>query len=163
MPPHKLKLKIGAIVMLLRNLDVHQGLCNGIRLIVRRLLNHTIACEVATGSNKGSRVLIPRITLTPADPFLPFKLRRHQFPIRLSFVMTINKSQGHTFDLLGLLLPQPVFSHGQLYVAFSRVLSLTSIEVRVVKEEKHCFQINFANFLFQNKMKTRQINSFDRM
>ncbi|CAF4318703.1 unnamed protein product [Rotaria sp. Silwood2] len=74
MPPHKLKLNIGAIVMLLRNLDVHQGLCNGIWLIVRRLLNHTIDCEIATGSIKASRVLIPRITLTPSDPFLPFKL-----------------------------------------------------------------------------------------
>jgi hypothetical protein len=137
MPPHKLKLKIGAIVMLLRNLDVHQGLCNGVRLIVRRLLNHTIDCEVATGSNKGSRVLIPRITLTPSDPFLPFQLRRHQFPIRLSFAMTINKSQGQTFDRLGLLLPQPVFSHGQLYVAFSRVRSLTSIKVQIIKEEKN--------------------------
>ncbi|CAF0750048.1 unnamed protein product [Didymodactylos carnosus] len=80
MSPHKLKLKIGVIVMLLRNLYVHQGLRNGIRLIVRRLLNHTIDCEVATGSNKENRVLIPRITLTPSDPFLPFKLSRHQFP-----------------------------------------------------------------------------------
>jgi ATP-dependent DNA helicase PIF1 len=103
MPRHKLKLKIGAIVMLLRNLDVHQGLCNGIRLIVRRLLNHTIDCEVAIGSNKESRFLIPRITLTPSDPFLPFKLRRHQFPIRLSFAMAINKSQGQTFDRLNPL------------------------------------------------------------
>ncbi|CAF4027806.1 unnamed protein product [Rotaria sp. Silwood1] len=100
--------------MLLRNLDVNQGLCNGIRLIVRSLQNHTIDCEVVTESNKGNRVLIPRITLTPSDPFLPVKLRRHQFPIRLSFAMTINKSQGQTFDRLGLLLPQPVFSRGQL-------------------------------------------------
>ena len=160
MPPHKLKLKIGAIVMLLRNLDVHQGLCNGIRLIVRRLLNHTIDCEVATGSNKGSRVLIPRITLTPFDPFLPFQLRRHQFPIRLSFAMTINKSQGQTFDRLGLLLPQPVFSHGQLYVAFSRVRSLTSIKVQIINEENNerhktkniVFKEIFINLFFLNKL-----------
>ncbi|CAF4880395.1 unnamed protein product [Rotaria sp. Silwood1] len=110
MPPHKLKLKISAIVMLLRNLDVKQGLCNEIRLIVRRLQNHTIDCEIATGSNKGSRIIIPRITMTPSDTFLPFKLRRHQFPIRLSFVMTINKSQGQTFERLGLLLPQPTLN-----------------------------------------------------
>jgi hypothetical protein len=136
MPPHKLNVKIGAIVMLLRNLDVNQGLCNGTRLIIRRLQNHTIDCEVATGSNKGKRVLIPRITLVPSDGFLPFKLRRRQFPVRLSFAMTINKSQGQTFDRLGLLLSQPVFSHGQLYVAFSRVRSLTSIKVQVIKENQ---------------------------
>jgi ATP-dependent DNA helicase PIF1 len=105
MPPHKLSLKIDAVVMLLRNLDVHQGLCNGTRLIVRQLHNHTIDCEVPTGSNKGNRTLIPRITLTPSDIFLPFKLRRQQFPVRLSFAMTINKSQGQTFNRLGLLLP----------------------------------------------------------
>ncbi len=111
-PPRKLKLKIGAIIMLLRNLDVNHGLCNGIQLIVRHLKNHTIDCKVATESNKGNQVLIARITLTSSDPCLPFKLRRHQFPIRLSFAMTIHKSQGQTYDRLGLLVPQPVFSHG---------------------------------------------------
>ncbi|CAF2984367.1 unnamed protein product [Rotaria socialis] len=110
MPPHKLNLKAGAIVMLLRNLDVNRGLCNGTRLIVRRLHNHTVDCEVATGSNKGNRTLIPRTSLIPSDTFLPFKLHRRQFPIRLSFGMTINKSQGQTFNRLELLLPQPVFT-----------------------------------------------------
>ena len=136
MPPHKLKLKIGAIVMLLRNLGVNRGLCNGTRLIVRCLHNHTIDCEVATGSNKECRTFIPRISLTSSDTFLSFKLRRRQFPIRLSFAMTINKSQGQTFNRLGLLLPQPVFSHGQLYVAFSRVRSLASIRLQVVQEKR---------------------------
>ena len=67
--------------------------------------------------------------------------------------MTINKSQGQTFDRLGLLLPQPVFSHGQLYVAFSRVRSLTSIKVQIIREDKNgrhrtkniVFKRNFVN------------------
>ncbi|CAF3745378.1 unnamed protein product [Rotaria magnacalcarata] len=93
MPPHKLNLKTDAIVMLLRNLDVNRGLYNGIRLIVKRLHNYTVDCEVTTGSNKGSRTLIARISLLPSDTFLPFKVRRRQFPIRLSFAMPINKLQ----------------------------------------------------------------------
>jgi len=69
MPPHKLSLKIAAVVMLLRNLDVHQGLCNSTQLIVRQIHNYTIDCGVATESNKGNRTFIPRISLTPSDPF----------------------------------------------------------------------------------------------
>jgi hypothetical protein len=149
MPPHHLNLKIGAIVMLLRNLDIHQGLCNGTRLTVRRLQNHTIDCEVISGSTKGHRVLIPRITLTPSDVMSPFKLRRRQFPVRLSFAMTINKAQGQTFDRLGLFLPQPVFSHGQLYVAFSRVRSLASIKVRIIETRDDTKTDRTKNIVFK--------------
>src|SRR4051812_1544514 len=51
---------------------------------------------------------------------LPFTLRRMQFPVRLAFGMTINKSQGQSLNHVGLYLANPVFTHGQLYVGLSR-------------------------------------------
>lgn len=131
MPPHKLTLKPGCIIMLLRNLDLKRGLCNGTRLIVRRLHQHVLDAAILTGSNKGARVLIPRIRLAPSDTNLPFKLQRTQFPVRIAYCMTINKSQGQTFDKVGLYLQKPVFSHGQLYVAFSRARSFADIHVKI--------------------------------
>jgi hypothetical protein len=131
MPPHCLLLKSGAIIMLLRNLDISRGLCNGTRLIVHRLHQHVLDAEILTGAHHGSRVLIPRIKLAPSDVNLPFILHRTQFPVRLSYAMTINKSQGQTFNRLGIYLPEPVFSHGQLYVGFPRATSFKNVYVQL--------------------------------
>ena len=131
MPPHSLCLKTGAIVMLLRNLDIRKGLCNGTRLVIRNLHERVIDAKILTGANKGDLVLIPRLKLAPSDVNLPFTLERTQFPLRLSYCMTINKSQGQTFSRLGIFLPSPVFAHGQLYVAFSRARKYQDICVKV--------------------------------
>ena len=66
-------------------------------------------------------MLIPRIQMVPSAGTLPFEFKRRQFPIRLAFATTINKSQGQTLRRVALLLEQPVFTHGQLYVGLSRV------------------------------------------
>ena len=51
MPPHKLLLKKGAIIMLLQNLDISKGLCNGTRVLVKHLHTCVLDAEVLTGSN----------------------------------------------------------------------------------------------------------------
>ncbi len=130
-PPHRLILKKGVPIILLWNLSPTEGLCNGTRLIVREFNKHVIDAEILTGSHLGKRVFIPRISITPSDTELPFKLIRHQFPIRLAFAMSINKAQGQTIPYMGLYLPNPVFTHGQLYVALSRVQSKDNILVLV--------------------------------
>lgn len=128
LPPYSLMLKPGAIVMLIRNLDPQRRLCNGTRLVVTELRQFNFRARLLSGN--GEEVIIPAIPLmTSEEDNLPMKMRRVQFPVRLSFAMTINKSQGQTFDRVGLLLSSPVFAHGQLYVAFSRVRNSASIRV----------------------------------
>ena len=75
MPAHKLKLKVGTIIMLLRNLNQCDGLCNGTRLIVVALLPHVIQAKALTVSVEGNIVFIPRIDLCLSDVKLPFRLR----------------------------------------------------------------------------------------
>ena len=74
------------------------------------------------------------MNLIPTDSTLPYRFCRRQFPVLPAFALNINKAHGQTYKRVGLFLPDPVFSHGQLNVAFSRVTS--TIGIKVLKANK---------------------------
>ena len=89
-PPHSLSLKPGMPLMLMRNLNPRQGLCNGTKLIYEGNLDgKLLRCKVS-GSDR--TVLIPRIIFVPKPGGIEWV--RRQFPVKPAFAMTINKSQG---------------------------------------------------------------------
>ncbi|CAH2098240.1 unnamed protein product [Euphydryas editha] len=117
LPAHKIVLKIGVPIILLSLCP--PKLCNGTRLKITNLQQNIIEAEILTGCGAGDIVFIPRIPLIP-DNF-PFSFKRVQFPVSLCYAMTINKAQGQTLSVAGVDLTTDCFSHGQLYVALSRV------------------------------------------
>jgi hypothetical protein len=130
MPPYRLHLKINGVYMLLRNMNVSDGLCNGNRFTLIDIDGHILTCRIIHDdkSKKDKTFLLSRITTKP-PPQYPFPFNRRQYPIHPCFGMTINKSQRCTLDMVGLDGTAPVFSHGQTNVALSSVGDFHKLKV----------------------------------
>ena len=121
-------------MVLLRNLSEKDGLVNGTRLCLLRIHPNILEVMITFGAHAKEIALIPRITLiTTNSKDSHYNLRRRQFPVWLSFAMTINKSQGQTIGRDSLVLLTPVFTHGQLYVAISRTRSHDDLKIFLSK------------------------------
>jgi hypothetical protein len=130
-PPHELSLKVGTVVMIMRNLDQESGLQNGTRIQVTTIKEFAIQGIIITeGPFFKKPCIIPRIKFVIDDPTLfGFTFTRIQFPINVAFAMTIHKSEGQTLLQVGLYLPDPVFTHGMLYTALSRCTTRKGVTV----------------------------------
>ncbi len=92
MPSHKLPFKIGALVILLCNLDPSAGLCNGTRLIIRCFMMRLVKAKIITSKGASNVAFILHIKFISDNNGLPFTFARKQFPLWLAYAMIINKS-----------------------------------------------------------------------
>ena len=122
---HTLQLRKHSITML----DPVKGYCNGTRYVIEHLHDHIIDATIACEPHAGKLIFIPRIAKIPSDNIFPFHMKRKQFSVRSAFAITSNKAQGQTLSHVGIYLKQGFFSHGQLYVAMSRVGSTDSLKI----------------------------------
>ncbi len=142
-PDHCIKVKKGAICLIIRNLSFDDGLVNGSKVIIRHATNRIVQADLLRDGLQPIRVSIPRINFVFRPPQSTVTISRRQFPLRVAYCLTFNKCQGQTLDKVGLDLRTDVFAHGQLYVALGRVRNRKSIKV-LVSEERVCDNVAFT-------------------
>ena len=92
LPLVKLELKIGCPVMVLKNLDAANGVCNDSRGILTRFDNRVLEVRLLTGEHAGKTVFILKVANQPGEEENAFRFTKRQFLIRVCFFITINKS-----------------------------------------------------------------------
>ena len=119
-PPHVFKIKVGDVAFLTHNIDRSIGAVHNARVVILELRDNFI--KVQTVATVPHTLLIPRIrTKITLNKSLEISLLRTQFPLKLAFASTINKAQSQSLDKVVVDLTHPLFAHGMLYVALTRV------------------------------------------
>jgi len=154
--PKKLELKEGCRVMLLCNLNPQEGLVNGsvgrIEKFITDIKGDTTSIEVFFFSVQKS-YLIERFSFVYDD--IDNVITRNQFPLILSYAVSVHKIQGSTLDKVVLDIGGNIFENGQTYVALSRCKNIDSLFIKnftphKIKTNREC--ISFEKELLKNSI-----------
>ena len=146
-PEHKLKLKLNCLCMVTRNISVQDRLMNNTKVIVREIGRHLVTVETLM---ERRQFVLPRIIFRFTLPRSGLMIERRQFPLRLCYAITVNKSQGQTLDRVCLDLREHPFAHGQLYVGASRVRNRSNILVLTLDDHLHHCCALTKNIVYQD-------------
>jgi hypothetical protein len=146
-PPHKLTLKIGQLCMIMRNFSITQKLQNNSLVRIHDLSPHCAYVQLLSdigkvGIDSATIHVLPKINFSIFSGKKGFKVIRRQIPLRPAYARTFHRSQSETLDLAGICLNEPVFTHGLMYMAFSRC-RLSSDILCYVTDDMHKFSYNF--------------------
>jgi len=112
--------------MIVRNVNVMDGLTNNTRVRVVKMLSQCFFVELL--SFPRTQIFLPRLRFCyRLASSRSFEIIRAQFPLRRAFAMTYNKSQGQTLDKVLLDVRSYLFNHGYLYIGLSRVQLYSNI------------------------------------
>ncbi|CDF36554.1 unnamed protein product [Chondrus crispus] len=141
LPDHKLKLKKGFIVMLLRNLDPTSGHVNGARYVIEKMTNNLFFLRVTSGSHEGNRLCLPRMPCGPGDdnfPFLALLERSYPFARASPLQRTKPKASPSVAVLVStyeIIASRTVNSTSHYRGLLTQVTSLSSLESPMQQRE----------------------------
>ena len=127
--PEKLQLKEGARVILLYNIDVSRGLCNGTTGKFKYKEGSLLICEF-----NGKEEAIERHCFDIYEHDIKV-FTRSQYPLRLGYGITIHSSQGMTLNSVAINFSR-IFSAHQAYVALSRCKSYDGLYLKNLSMDK---------------------------
>jgi hypothetical protein len=153
-PPGILALKPKARYMISRNFDP-PTICNGIMAELIGATRYNCTMKLLNGPGQGKTVVLPRISFhVPSEVSgLPFNFKRRQFPMSLAYCLSVHKSQGQSLRRVGFIADTDTFSHGQVFVAMSRVGSWSQFTFFSPRGEQY----------IKNKVSKYLINSLNSM
>ena len=137
--PKTLRLKVGAQVMLLKNVDLEMGLANGSVGVVEDLGDKVIMVRFANGVQEGIVLdewdAKEQVFKADGGSSMKSVAKRQQFPLKLAYAITVHKSLGCTLDRAEVHLAG-AFECGMVYVALSRVRDLESLSIKSIDYDR---------------------------